>query len=130
MFRQLSLWTNHLRFVAACLILITLATCGVAVAEKEQVNKQVRPLPPAPPMDVLAKQIKEKYHTPVYAIKIATKDAKTGKITEVGTFLTSEGVPGSISVGKTRYTYGVSPHDAKNASIGFSWEELVDLPKE
>jgi len=133
MFSHLSLRTNHHRFVATCLVLGTVLTILVpwqlAVAEKDQFDKRIRPLPPGPKLEVLAQQLKEKYHVQVYAIKIATKD-KAGKVAEVGTFLTSEGIPGSIGIGKTRYTYGVNARDAKNVSIGFSWEELVDFPKD
>jgi hypothetical protein len=134
MLRDISPRKNHPGFVATCLmlgmLLVVLVPWRLAVAENGQVNTQVKPLPKAPPMDVQAKQLKEKYHVPVYAIKIATKDPKTGKVEEVGTFLTSEGIPGSIGIGKTRYTYGVTARDAKNANIGFSWEELVDFPKD
>ena len=133
MFSYITSPTNHHRFVATCLVLAMMLTIlapwRLAVAEKDQLDKQIRPLPPGPKIEVLAQQLKETYHVPVYAIKIATRD-KAGNVAEIGTFLTSEGIPGSIGIGKTRYTYGENARDAKNASIGFSWEELVDFPKD
>jgi beta-lactamase regulating signal transducer with metallopeptidase domain len=134
MLRDISPRTNHPGFVATCvmlaMLLVVLVPWRLAVAENDQVNPKAKPLPKAPPMDVVAKQLKEKYHMPLYTIKIQTKDPKSGKVEEGDTVLTVEGILGSLGIGKTQYSYEVQARKDKTAKIGFSWEEFVDFPKE